>query len=70
MLAFTQETNGANLQADAAIYELATSTASPSDSHLSGAMTNKVVATAGPSPVTLKIADMFAPCPTRTRSWC
>ena len=43
--AFTQETNGANLQADASVYELAEATASPVDFHLSGAMTNKAVAT-------------------------
>jgi 2',3'-cyclic-nucleotide 2'-phosphodiesterase (5'-nucleotidase family) len=61
--AFTQETNGANLQADAAVYELQTLHAIPVDFHLSGAMTNKAVATTGPYPVTLKISDMFTLMP-------
>ena len=39
--AFTQETNGANLQADAAVYELEDKNGIPVDFHLSGAMTNK-----------------------------
>ncbi len=38
--AFTQETNGANLQADAAVYELSDKNGIPVDFHLSGAMTN------------------------------
>ncbi len=61
--AFTQETNGANLQADAAVYELEDKNGIPVDFHLSGAMTNKAVATAGPYPVTLKVADMFSLMP-------
>jgi 2',3'-cyclic-nucleotide 2'-phosphodiesterase / 3'-nucleotidase / 5'-nucleotidase len=65
MLAFTQETNGANLQADAAVYELETVHGIPVDFHLSGAMTNKLVAGAATpaSPVTLKISDMFGAMP-------
>ncbi len=38
--AFTAETNGANLQADAAVYELSDKNSIPVDFHLSGAMTN------------------------------
>ena len=60
--AFTQETNGANLQADAAIFELNKNGIFP-DVHLSGAMTNKAIATSGPYPVTLKVADMFTLMP-------
>lgn len=63
--AFTQETTGANLQADAAVYELEEKNGIPVDFHLSGAMTNKAVAgSATPaSPVKLKIADMFTVMP-------
>ncbi len=62
--AYTQETNGANLQADAAVYEL-TANMITVDVHLSGAMSNrKVAATATPaSPVTLKVSDMFTLMP-------
>ncbi len=60
--AFTQETNGANLQADAAVYELEKHGIDV-DFHLSGAMTNKAVATAGPYPFTLKVSDMFTLMP-------
>ena len=65
MQAFTQETNGANLQADAAVYELNVKHGIPVDFHLSGAMTNKLIATGATpaSPVTLKISDMFAAMP-------
>ncbi|CAG0993076.1 partial 2',3'-cyclic-nucleotide 2'-phosphodiesterase / 3'-nucleotidase / 5'-nucleotidase, partial [Anaerolineales bacterium] len=56
--AFTQETNAANLQADASVFELAKNGVTV-DFHLSGAMTNKAVATTGPYPVTLKVSDMF-----------
>jgi 2',3'-cyclic-nucleotide 2'-phosphodiesterase (5'-nucleotidase family) len=64
-LAFTQETNGANLQADASVYELKTKHGLPVDFHLSGAMTNKLFAAGATpaSPVTLKISDMFAGMP-------
>jgi 2',3'-cyclic-nucleotide 2'-phosphodiesterase (5'-nucleotidase family) len=63
--AFTQETNGANLQADAAVYELETVHGIPVDFHLSGAMTNsKIAALATPAvPVTLTIANMFTAMP-------
>jgi 2',3'-cyclic-nucleotide 2'-phosphodiesterase (5'-nucleotidase family) len=61
--AFTQETNAANLQADAAVFELAKYGITDVDIHLSGAMTNKAVATVGPYPVTLKVSDMFTLMP-------
>jgi 2',3'-cyclic-nucleotide 2'-phosphodiesterase (5'-nucleotidase family) len=60
--AYTQETNGANLQADAAVYELEKN-GIPVDFHLSGAMSNRAVATSGPYPVNLKVADMFTLMP-------
>ncbi len=62
--AFTQETNAANLQADASVYELAKNDITV-DFHLSGAMTNRKVADlATPaSPVTLKVLDMFSLMP-------
>ncbi len=62
MKAFTQETNGANLQADASVYELAKNGITDVDFHLSGAMTNKLMASGATpaAPVTLKISDMFA----------
>jgi 2',3'-cyclic-nucleotide 2'-phosphodiesterase (5'-nucleotidase family) len=62
--AFTQETNGANLQADAAMYELGLHGITP-DFHLSGAMTNsKIALTATPSlPYSLTIANMFTAMP-------
>jgi 2',3'-cyclic-nucleotide 2'-phosphodiesterase/3'-nucleotidase len=62
--AFTQETNGANLQADASVYELAQHGIAV-DVHLSGAMTNKKIADAATpaSPVSLKVSDMFAAMP-------
>jgi len=63
--AYTQETNGANLQADAAVYELSTKNSIPVDFHLSGAMTNSKVASAATpaTPVTLKVSDMFTAMP-------
>jgi 2',3'-cyclic-nucleotide 2'-phosphodiesterase (5'-nucleotidase family) len=63
--AFTQETNGANLQADASVYELAKNGITDVDVHLSGAMTNsKIAGTATPaSPYTLKVSDMFTAMP-------
>ncbi len=62
--AFTEETNAANLQADAAVSVLRDADIEV-DFHLSGAMTNKKVAdSATPgSPVTLKISDMFSLMP-------
>ncbi|MEA2002496.1 MAG: 5'-nucleotidase C-terminal domain-containing protein [Actinomycetota bacterium] len=58
--AYTEETNGANLQADSAVFELATNGIAV-DMHLSGAMSNKLVAEdATPvTPVTLTKGDMF-----------
>jgi len=63
--AFTQETNGANLQADAAVWKLEKETDVDVDFHLSGAMTNALIAeTATPdTPYMLKIADMFTAMP-------
>jgi len=63
--AFTQETNGANLQADASVWELAQKGIADVDVHISGAMTNKLIASGATpaSPVTLKISDMFAGMP-------
>jgi hypothetical protein len=65
MAAFTQETNGANLQADASVYELSVKHSIPVDFHLSGAMTNKLIATSATpvNPYNLTIADMFAAMP-------
>jgi 2',3'-cyclic-nucleotide 2'-phosphodiesterase (5'-nucleotidase family) len=65
MAAFTSETNGANLQADASVWELAQKGITDVDIHLSGAMTNKLMASGATpaSPVTLKISDMFAGMP-------
>jgi len=62
--AFTQETNGANLQADASVYELAQHGTNV-DFHLSGAMTNKKVANTAAitNPYTLKVSDMFTLMP-------
>ena len=65
MKAFTEETNGANLQADASVFELAKNGITDVDVHLSGAMTNKLIAVGATpaSPVTLKVSDMFAAMP-------
>jgi hypothetical protein len=62
--AFTQETNAANLQADASVFELNQHGIFP-DFHISGAMTNRKVADAATpaSPVTLKVSDMFTLMP-------
>jgi 2',3'-cyclic-nucleotide 2'-phosphodiesterase (5'-nucleotidase family) len=63
--AYTEETNGANLQADSAVFELAKNGIDDVDFHLSGAMSNRKVADAATeaSPVTLKVADMFTLMP-------
>jgi 2',3'-cyclic-nucleotide 2'-phosphodiesterase (5'-nucleotidase family) len=63
--AFTQETNGANLQAEASVWELAQHGITDVDFHLSGAMTNKLMASGATpaNPVTLKVSDMFAGMP-------
>jgi 2',3'-cyclic-nucleotide 2'-phosphodiesterase (5'-nucleotidase family) len=65
LLAYTQETTGANLQTDASVWELEVNRGIPVDFHLSGAMSNRKVADeATPdSPVTLKVADMFTLMP-------
>jgi 2',3'-cyclic-nucleotide 2'-phosphodiesterase (5'-nucleotidase family) len=60
--AFTQETNGANLQADASVYELERNRI-PVDFHLAGAMTNRAIAGTGPYPVALRVSDMFSLMP-------
>jgi 2',3'-cyclic-nucleotide 2'-phosphodiesterase (5'-nucleotidase family) len=62
--AYTEETSGANVQADAAVYEL-TANGIDVDFHLSGAMSNRLVAaTATPaSPVTLTVNDMYTLMP-------
>jgi len=59
--AYTQETNGANLQADAAVWELADKEGVTVDMHLSGAMSNRLVAAGATpsSPVSLTKGDMF-----------
>jgi 5'-nucleotidase/UDP-sugar diphosphatase len=62
--AYTQETSGANLQADAAVFELVANGIDV-DIHLSGAMSNRAVAEeATPaSPVTLTVNDMYTLMP-------
>jgi 2',3'-cyclic-nucleotide 2'-phosphodiesterase (5'-nucleotidase family) len=63
--AYTEETNGANLQADSAVYELWDLNGIPVDFHLSGAMSNKIVAEGATSadPVTLIVDDMYTLMP-------
>lgn len=65
LTAYVEETTGANLQADAAVWELEANGITDVDIHLSGAMSNrKVAATATEAtPVTLKVADMFTLMP-------
>jgi hypothetical protein len=62
--AFTQETNGANLQADASVWKLESEGVAV-DFHLSGAMTNRLIAVGATpeAPYELKVADMFAAMP-------
>lgn len=62
--AYTQETNGANLQADSAVHVLENNGIDV-DFHLSGAMSNRKVADGATpaSPVTLKVSDMFTLMP-------
>lgn len=62
--AYTRETNGANLQADAAVYEL-TANGIAVDFHLSGAMSNRLVASGATpaSPATLTVNDMYTLMP-------
>ncbi len=62
--AYTEETSGANLQADSAIFELEDNGIAV-DLHLSGAMSNRAVATdaTASSPVTLTVDDMYTLMP-------
>jgi 2',3'-cyclic-nucleotide 2'-phosphodiesterase (5'-nucleotidase family) len=62
--AYTEETSGANVQADAAVYEL-TANGIPVDFHLSGAMSNRIVAEGATpaNPVTLTVDDMYTLMP-------
>jgi 2',3'-cyclic-nucleotide 2'-phosphodiesterase (5'-nucleotidase family) len=64
LTAYTQETNGANLQADSSVHELAQHGITV-DFHLSGAMSNrKVASNATPAnPATLTVSDMFTLMP-------
>ena len=64
LIAYTEETTGANVQTDAAVWEL-TKNRIAVDFYLSGAMSNKKVAdeaTAG-NPVTLTVSDMYTLMP-------
>ncbi len=63
--AFTEETNAANLQADASKWKLENELPVEIDFHLSGAMTNgKVASAATPTtPYTLTVGDMFTLMP-------
>jgi 2',3'-cyclic-nucleotide 2'-phosphodiesterase (5'-nucleotidase family) len=63
--AYTQETNGANLQADSSVWELEEHNGIPVDFHLSGAMSNRKVADGATpaTPVMLKVNDMFSLMP-------
>lgn len=62
--AYTQETNGANLQADAAVFEL-TDNGIDVDLHLSGAMSNRIAAVGATAadPYTLTVQDMYTLMP-------
>ncbi|HMN58933.1 MAG TPA: 5'-nucleotidase C-terminal domain-containing protein [Anaerolinea sp.] len=61
--AYTEETNGANLQADASVWELRDHGLTV-DFHLSGAMSNRKAPADGMTyPYTLKVADMFTLMP-------
>ncbi len=64
LLAYTQETNGANLQADASVWKLAQEDIM-ADLYLAGANTNrKIAAAAAPGyPYDLTVADMFSLIP-------
>jgi len=64
LAAYTEETSGANLQADSAVFELTTNGIAV-DFHLSGAMSNRLVASdATPTnPVTLTVNDMYSLMP-------
>jgi len=62
--AYTQETSGANVQADAAVFEL-TDNGIDVDFHLSGAMSNRRVAVGATpaTPVALTVNDMYTLMP-------
>ena len=62
--AYTEETSGANLQADSAVYELEANGIAI-DIHLSGAMSNRLVADGATpaAPVTLTVNDMYTLMP-------
>jgi 2',3'-cyclic-nucleotide 2'-phosphodiesterase (5'-nucleotidase family) len=62
--AYTEETSGANLQADAAVHTLETNNIDV-DFHLSGAMSNRKVAdgATAENPVTLTVNDMYTLMP-------
>ncbi len=62
--AFTEETNAANMQADASVRELAEHGINV-DFHISGAMTNKAIAADATitNPYTITVADMFTLMP-------
>jgi 2',3'-cyclic-nucleotide 2'-phosphodiesterase (5'-nucleotidase family) len=62
--AYTEETTGANVQVDAAVYELSAN-GIPIDFHLSGAMSSRIVADGATvaSPVTLTVDDMYSLMP-------
>ena len=64
LAAYTEETAGANLQADSAVYELS-SNGIPVDFHLSGAMSSRLVAEDATVaiPVTLTVDDMYTLMP-------
>jgi len=63
--AFTEETNAANLQADASVWKLEKELPVNIDFHLSGAMTNAKVAgsATATTPYTLTVGDMFTLMP-------
>ena len=62
---YTQETNGANLQADSAVWELEDKSGIEVDIHLSGAMSNRIVAegATAASPLPITNGDMFTLMP-------
>jgi|GEM_PF-321371 len=64
LTAFTEETTGANVQTDAAVWEL-TNNGITVDFYLSGATTNRKVASAATpeNPVTLTVGDMYTLVP-------
>ncbi|MBC8422467.1 MAG: 5'-nucleotidase C-terminal domain-containing protein [Chloroflexi bacterium] len=64
LTAYTEETTGANVQTDAAVWEL-TANGIAVDFHLSGAMSNRKVASGATAenPVTLTVGDMYTLMP-------